>query len=272
MDLRDRHALTACPQKGTKNKVDALNDRLMFRLQYRKLGAGDERMVVAHTVRASKGKAGLRWYELQGDGGGWAIVNQGTYAPDDTKSRWMGSVAMDAAGNIAAGYSLSSRQHLPVDRDRRAARRAPPANTLDLAERKVFTGLGSEKGRHGRWGDYSDMTVAEDGCTFYYTQQYYKKTGQWKWATRIVRFQLAGVPARLRSAPSRAQRAPGSPGALARSPVSCAPMRLSKLFVPTLRDDPADAEIASHRLLLRAGFVRQADGRRVQPPAARRCA
>jgi prolyl-tRNA synthetase len=34
-------------------------------------------------------------------------------------------------------------------------------------------------------------------------------------------------------------------------------MRLSKLFLPTLRDDPADAEIASHRLLLRAGLVRQ---------------
>ena len=34
-------------------------------------------------------------------------------------------------------------------------------------------------------------------------------------------------------------------------------MRLSALFVPTLRDDPAEAEIASHRLLLRAGFVRQ---------------
>ena len=34
-------------------------------------------------------------------------------------------------------------------------------------------------------------------------------------------------------------------------------MRLSNLFVPTLRDDPADAEIASHRLLLRAGFIRR---------------
>jgi prolyl-tRNA synthetase len=34
-------------------------------------------------------------------------------------------------------------------------------------------------------------------------------------------------------------------------------MRLSGLFVPTLRDDPAEAEIASHRLLLRAGFIRQ---------------
>ena len=35
------------------------------------------------------------------------------------------------------------------------------------------------------------------------------------------------------------------------------PMRLSHLFFTTLRDDPADAEMASHRLLLRAGYVRQ---------------
>jgi prolyl-tRNA synthetase len=34
-------------------------------------------------------------------------------------------------------------------------------------------------------------------------------------------------------------------------------MRLSNLFFTTLRDDPADAEMPSHRLLLRAGFVRQ---------------
>ncbi len=33
-------------------------------------------------------------------------------------------------------------------------------------------------------------------------------------------------------------------------------MRLSHLFFTTLRDDPADAEMASHRLLLRAGYVR----------------
>jgi prolyl-tRNA synthetase len=31
----------------------------------------------------------------------------------------------------------------------------------------------------------------------------------------------------------------------------------SKLFIPTLREDPAEAEVASHRLLLRAGYVRQ---------------
>ena len=34
-------------------------------------------------------------------------------------------------------------------------------------------------------------------------------------------------------------------------------MRLSELFIPTLREDPAEAEAPSHRLLLRAGFIRQ---------------
>jgi len=34
-------------------------------------------------------------------------------------------------------------------------------------------------------------------------------------------------------------------------------MRLSQLFFTSLRDDPSDAEMPSHRLLLRAGYVRQ---------------
>jgi len=35
------------------------------------------------------------------------------------------------------------------------------------------------------------------------------------------------------------------------------PTRLSQLFVRTLREDPADAEVASHRLLVRAGYIRR---------------
>jgi prolyl-tRNA synthetase len=34
-------------------------------------------------------------------------------------------------------------------------------------------------------------------------------------------------------------------------------MRWSQLYVPTLRDDPADADAVSHRLLVRAGYIRQ---------------
>ena len=33
--------------------------------------------------------------------------------------------------------------------------------------------------------------------------------------------------------------------------------RMSSLFLRTLREDPADAEVASHKLLLRAGYVRR---------------
>ena len=35
-------------------------------------------------------------------------------------------------------------------------------------------------------------------------------------------------------------------------------LRMSSLFVRTLRDDPADAEVASHKLLVRAGYIRRA--------------
>ena len=35
-------------------------------------------------------------------------------------------------------------------------------------------------------------------------------------------------------------------------------LRLSQLFVRTLRDDPSDAEVPSHRLLVRAGYIRRA--------------
>ena len=35
-------------------------------------------------------------------------------------------------------------------------------------------------------------------------------------------------------------------------------IRMSELYVPTLKEDPTDAEIASHRLLVRAGFIRKA--------------
>src|SRR6201987_4454656 len=35
------------------------------------------------------------------------------------------------------------------------------------------------------------------------------------------------------------------------------PMRLSRSFIPTMKETPAEAQIASHRLMLRAGLVRQ---------------
>src|SRR3954451_19167538 len=46
-------------------------------------------------------------------------------------------------------------------------------------------------------------------------------------------------------------RVPGVPGRIVRS------MRMSPLFLPTERQPPADAEALSHKLMVRAGLVRQ---------------
>ncbi len=35
-------------------------------------------------------------------------------------------------------------------------------------------------------------------------------------------------------------------------------LRMSSLHVPTLKEDPAEAEIVSHQLMLRAGMIRKA--------------
>ena len=45
--------------------------------------------------------------------------------------------------------------------------------------------------------------------------------------------------------------------------------RWSQLFIPTLREAPTDAEVASHKLLLRAGYVRQAGSRTLFVPIPR---
>ncbi|MCK5058949.1 MAG: proline--tRNA ligase [Candidatus Aminicenantes bacterium] len=48
-------------------------------------------------------------------------------------------------------------------------------------------------------------------------------------------------------------------------------MQMSKLFIKTLRDDPSEAEVTSHKLLLRAGFIRQlAAGIFINLPFAKR--
>src|SRR5512135_1483838 len=65
---------------------------------------------------------------------------------------------------------------------------------------------------------------------------------------------LANTPVTL--ANQQPRRAPPGPCGR-RAAAILRRMRLSQLFFTTLRDDPADAEMPSHRLLVRAGYVRQ---------------
>jgi hypothetical protein len=182
----------ACiPQRGTKNKLDSLGDRLMYRLAYRNFG-DHESLVVNHSVAAgssSNSNAGIRWYELRDPGGTPTVFQQGTYAPD-SNYRWMGSIAMDQDGNIAVGYSVSGANLYPAIRYTGRLSTDLPLGKLQ-AETSIIEGAGSQSQPLNRWGDYSSISVDPvDDCTFWYTNEYLQSSGKFNWSTRIASFKF----------------------------------------------------------------------------------
>jgi len=97
------------PQPGTANTLDSLYDRLLQKVQYRKVGS-TESLWVTHTVADSGGNAGPQWGQLDVSGGTIATTpaQQQIYRPDSTIHRWMPSIAVDVDGNSALGYPISN--------------------------------------------------------------------------------------------------------------------------------------------------------------------
>ena len=173
-------------------------DRLMFRLAYRNIVGGAERMVVNHSVQVNQtnkrnsGNAAVRWYEIRDmntTGKTPSVYQQSSYSPD-TKFRWMGSAAMDKQGNMAVGYSVSSSSVKPSLAF--ATRLAGDATGTLSSETTIIAGAGSQLSNLSRWGDYTHMSVDPvDDCTFWYTGQYLKSDGIFNWSTRIASFKIA---------------------------------------------------------------------------------
>src|SRR5205823_4263725 len=113
------------------------------------------------------------------------VQQQGTFAPADGISRWMGSVAMNGAGEIALGYSASDGSSVFPSVRYTGRLAADAAGTMTIAETTMVAGGGSQTG-YPRWGDYSAMSVdPTDDHTFWYTQEYYSSTSSAGWKTRI---------------------------------------------------------------------------------------
>src|SRR3982075_3215366 len=177
---------TCVPQPSVTQQLDSLADRLMYRLAYRNFGS-HESLAVNHSVVAGSG-GGVRWYEIQNPSGTPTVAQQSTFAPD-SNYRWMGSIAMDQAGDMAVGYSVASSSLNPTIR---YTGRVPsdPSGTME-AEVNVVTGTGSQTTGLSRWGDYSAMQVDPvDDCTFWYTTEYIKTNGTFNWNTRIANFKF----------------------------------------------------------------------------------
>ena len=179
---------TCVPQPGTTQRLDSLADRLMYRLAYRNFGTY-ESLVVSHSVVAGS-SGGIRWYEIQNPSGTPSVTQQGTWAPD-SNYRWMPSIAMDSAGDVAVGYSVSSTSVYPSIAYAGHVPGLDSAGALET-ETTVVRGTGSQINGLTRWGDYSAMQVDPvDDCTFWYTQEYLKTTDYFNWNTRIANFKFA---------------------------------------------------------------------------------
>ncbi len=196
----------ACvPQVGVTDLLDSLDDRLMYRFAYWEdqplvnvhatppKPAPAQHWLVNHTVLASGGNSAVRWYEFTAPIKSVPVTSlrvfqQGTYAPD-LLWRWMGSIAKDKVGDILVGYSESSAHTYPsIAVAGRTVNDTP--GTLE-SEVSVIRGTGSQPYTSNRWGDYSSVRIDQDGCTFWYTTEYYMVTQQFDWSTRIASAKFA---------------------------------------------------------------------------------
>jgi len=180
------------------NALDVLQIRAMMQTQYTNI-LGVESLWASHTVRRgnTSGLAAPRFYQVPVTGGtvGASITQAATFDPDGANviSRFMPSLAVDRAGNMALGYSTSSSTTKPAIKY--AGRLATDSiNTFSLTEQLLIQGTGTQVGNCGgsaciRWGDYSAMTLDPDGCTFWYTNMYYPVDGL-DHHTRIGSFSL----------------------------------------------------------------------------------
>jgi hypothetical protein len=186
------------------NKNDELYTRLMMQNQYSNIG-GVESLWTSHTVGAGNPGAtnltatqsAIRYYQVKVTGGTVeaAPTQAFTYSPDASLFRYMPSVAVDRLGDMAIGYTSSNATTNPALKYAgRLAGDAP--NTITQDEQLMFQGTGAQSGNCGsgtctRWGDYSTMSLDPDGCTFWYTNEYYAVNGL-NDLTRIGSFKYPG--------------------------------------------------------------------------------
>ncbi len=180
--------LTSCvSQPDTTRSLDAQGDKLMNRVVYRRMG-NVESIVALHSVNSSRQRGGVRWYEFRLDRARKPqLYQQGTYAPDGFY-RWMGSIGIDADGNIAMGYSFGGNPKYPGQRF--AARLASdPPGTLGYRESILAEGEATQRNTL-RWEDYTALAMdPSDDCTFWYVGDYIKK-GAPSYSTRIGAFRV----------------------------------------------------------------------------------
>lgn len=178
-------------QPNTSSKLDAVPGALMFMAPMRSFDTYKS-VVLCHTVDIdplATIRSGIRWYELREDQGTWEVYQQGTYAPDDGQSRWMGSIGMDESGNIGMAFSISGPSTFPSIAYT-GRRSSDELGQMTLKEKIAFDGSGVQTGTN-RFGDYAHLVMdPSNNSTFWYTGEFINIQG---WKTGVFSFDIPPI-------------------------------------------------------------------------------
>ncbi|MGF1583022.1 MAG: hypothetical protein ACFCD0_27190, partial [Gemmataceae bacterium] len=182
------------PQLGGP-ALDSVSQRIMSGV------VRDGSLWTAHAVddpADSETKAVARWYEFDVTNfpatSSPTLVQTGNVDPGPGIHAWMTHVNVDAAGNMAIGFSLAGPS-LFGGAGYTARLATDPLGTTQGVE-ILIDGQGpysqiDGSGRN-RWGDYTGLAVDPDGKTFWVYNEYATSSGTWD--TRIGAFQINPEP------------------------------------------------------------------------------
>ena len=176
-------------QPGTGQNIDMIGGIISYAANYRVFENHNSWVVTFNVDVDGNDTAGIRWVELRNNNtDDWTVYQEGTYAPDDGNSRFMGSSAIDAQGNIGLGFNIGSPT-MPVGISYTGRYEGDPLGEMTQAETIIIDGVGVQT-YSNRFGDYSHLTMDPDGFTFWHTAEYFKQNNTWQ--SRIASFMMSG--------------------------------------------------------------------------------
>ena len=175
-------------QPGTGNKIDMIGGVISYAANYRSFGTHNSWVITFNDDIDGNDTSGIRWIELRNDvGNPWDVYQEGTYAPADGHSRFMGSAAIDAAGNIGLGFNIASAT-LPVGIRYTGRFDGDALGEMTVAETTIVDGVGVQTNTN-RFGDYSHLTMDPNNFSFWHTAEYFSANNQWR--TQVASFSLS---------------------------------------------------------------------------------
>jgi hypothetical protein len=175
-------------QPGTNQKIDMISGVISFAANYRTFENHNSWVITFNDNIDGNPTSGVRWIELRNSSGtDWEIYQEGTYAPADGYSRFMGSAAMDAAGNIGLGFNIASPT-LPAGIRYTGRFDGDALGEMTIAETTIVDGVGVQTFSN-RFGDYSHLTMDPNNFSFWHTAEYFSSNNQWR--TQVASFSLS---------------------------------------------------------------------------------